>query len=320
MRIQQAKAEFLPSVGYEGYLKRIEECGRVCYKSEDKITEDSAKGFVEGLIRRGHESVLEHVEYIVLCDLFSYQEMANAMVVLEENGIPVLLRRTVNKAADRCIISGNVRMWRDFMRGIGTCEFVVVPRVLHLFKGVLFDDVKVEISRPEKGCRFIQKTDLLSGVEVATHWTETARFVVDRGISHEIVRHRKASYSQESTRYCNYSAGKFGNEITVISPCFWEDHTEEFSDWYHAMALAERRYFALLDKGATPQQARDVLPQSLKTEVIMTANVMEWQHFFRLRTSPAAHPQMREVAIPLLEDACKILPGYFMTAEMEKMQ
>ena len=318
MRIQKAKAQFLPSVGYEDHLKRIEECGRVCYKSEDKITEDSAKGFVEGLIRRGHESVLEHVDYIIQCKGYTFREAVSAIEGLRYLGEDIMIRCTSDRTTGRDILSGNARMWRDFMRAVVKYNFIGRPRVFGLLEGPLFDGVRITMEK-HPDCWLISKEDLLPGMETLVHRSETARFVVDRGISHEIVRHRKASYSQESTRYCNYSAGKFGNEITVISPCFWDEDTDEFLDWYHAMWLDEQRYFMLLDKGATPQQARDVLPTSLKTEVIMTTNVMEWQHFFRLRTSPAAHPQMREVAIPLLEDACKILPGYFSTTDMENM-
>jgi thymidylate synthase (FAD) len=146
---------------------------------------------------------------------------------------------------------------------------------------------------------------------VIEHSSITVKFVCDRGVSHEIVRHRLASYCQESTRYCNYSNNKFGKEITVIKPCFWDINGAMYGCWEVACRQAEKAYFELLENGATPQEARSVLPNSLKTEVIMTANVREWRHFLKLRTSEAAHPQMREVAQMLLDIFTKDYPGLF---------
>lgn len=158
------------------------------------------------------------------------------------------------------------------------------------------------------------------------HVSFTVRFICDRGVSHELVRHRVASFAQESTRYCNYSKDKFSNELTFIYPRFWDHYIglkEEpnalnlYKNWHTAMENAEKAYFTLLEKGATPQEARSVLPNSIKTEVVMTANLREWRHFFKLRTSKAAHPQMRELTIPLLEDLKDILPDFFNDIEVE---
>ena len=143
------------------------------------------------------------------------------------------------------------------------------------------------------------------------HQSISVKFIVDRGVSHELVRHRMASYAQESTRYCNYSKDKFGNEITVIKPCFLDEDTENYRIWKSSCEAAEKAYFAMLDNDATPQEARSVLPNSLKTEICMTANLREWRHFFKLRTAPAAHPQMREVAIPLLHQMRSQVPVIF---------
>ena len=202
MRVIKAGFHILSPVDGQKILKSIEEAGRVCYKSEEKMTEDSAEKFVAGIIKRGHEAVLEH------------------------------------------------------------------------------EAIRV-------------------------------KFIVDRGVSHEIVRHRLAAYCQESTRYCNYSKGKFGEEITVIEPCFWDKDSDLMKDWRSAMRMAENHYLGLLHQGASPQEARSVLPNSLKTEVVMTANLREWRHFFKLRTAPAAHPQMREVAIALLKEFQKLVPVVF---------
>lgn len=146
------------------------------------------------------------------------------------------------------------------------------------------------------------------------HASVTVKFVVDRGISHELVRHRLASFAQESTRYCNYSKDDFGSEITFIIPDYLEYKSEGWSIWKEAMKQAEDSYFKMLDFGLSPQQARAVLPNSLKTEVVMTANLREWRHFFKLRalgTTGKPHPQMLEVAIPLLEDMKNLIPVVF---------
>jgi thymidylate synthase (FAD) len=202
MKIINAGVEFITPIDNNALLRRLEECARVCYKSEDRITDTSAAAFVGNLIRRGHEAVLEH------------------------------------------------------------CSF-------------------------------------------------TVKFTVDRGVSHEIVRHRLASYCQESTRYCNYGKGRFGSEITVINPCYLEEGTDAYAAWRKACEASEDAYFSLLDWGCTPQEARAVLPNSLKTEVVMTANIREWRHFLRLRCSSAAHPQMREVALKLLEACETRMPELF---------
>ena len=146
------------------------------------------------------------------------------------------------------------------------------------------------------------------------HASVTVKFVVDRGISHELVRHRLASFAQESTRYCNYSKDDFGSEITFIIPEYLEYKSEGWNIWKESMKQAEDAYFKMLDFGLSPQQARAVLPNSLKTEVLMTANLREWRHFFKLRalgTTGKPHPQMLEVTVPLLEDMKNLIPVVF---------
>lgn len=183
----------------------IEQAGRTCYKSEDKITPESAAAFVKGIVKRGHEAMLEHASM-------------------------------------------------------------------------------------------------------------TVKFIVDRGVSHELVRHRLASFAQESTRYCNYSKDKFEGEITFIQPCFFEAGSVEYMAWKKLCQEAESTYMAMMQMNRTPQEARSVLPNSLKTEVVMTANMREWRHFFRLRAAGetgAPHPQMSEVAVPLFKEVRDYMPELF---------
>lgn len=267
-------------------LKKIELCGRVCYKSESRITDSSAETFVKNLICRGHESVLEHATYIVICDnrdAGTFNRICNT--IEHRDGGRVLLKSTQRT---RNVISGNVRAWRDFMREC--VKLNAYPKFLTLFSGVLFEDVN-PLQFWKTTAAFIDKSKLTPD-ERDAHFTETVKFVVDRGISHEIIRHRTASFSQESTRYCNYGGG-----ITFIKSPFFDD--AQFVQWLNAVEFVEHTYNLLITKGAKPQEARAVLPNSVKTEIIMTANVECWKHFFDLRTAAGAHPQMKQIAEPL---------------------
>jgi thymidylate synthase (FAD) len=138
------------------------------------------------------------------------------------------------------------------------------------------------------------------------HVSITVKFICDRGVSHEIVRHRIASYAQESTRYCDYSG-----EVTFIKPCFWEEGSSEYNNWDQGCLFAETIYKNLRKLGASPQEARAVLPNSVKTELVVTMNLREWRHFFKLRCDKTAHPQMRELTIPLLCELHSYLPEIF---------
>lgn len=209
MLIEKANVEIISNNSYQDMLKKIEKIGRVCYKSEDKIKDGSAEKFIKGIIKRGHESVIEHESISV-------------------------------------------------------------------------------------------------------------RFVCDRGVSHEIVRHRIASYSQESTRYCNYTNEKYGEQITCIDIASGfeynlenENDRKKYDIWLNAMKEAEKSYFQLIELGASPQEARSVLPNSLKTEIVATMNLRGWRNFFKLRTAKASHPQFREVACMLLEIFAKDYPVFF---------
>jgi len=150
---------------------------------------------------------------------------------------------------------------------------------------------------------------------VIEHEKITVRIICDRGVTHELVRHRIASFSQESTRYCNYSKDKFGGELTFIEPCFFDEETEDGKEkmnlWKESMAFIEGQYNRLIEAGAAPEEARAILPNSLKTEIVVTMNLREWRHFFKLRTAPAAHPQIREIAKGILAEFKDKLPVIF---------
>ena len=158
---------------------------------------------------------------------------------------------------------------------------------------------------------FCKKIENLGHHSVLEHSLATVKFICDRGVSHELVRHRLASYSQESTRYCNYSKDKFDKHITFIEPSFLHRATPSFIEWEVAMQGAEMSYFTLLKEGLTPQEARCILPNSLKTEIVVAANFREWIHIFTMRCSKKAHPQMRELMVPLCHDFATLLPSIF---------
>lgn len=173
----------------------------------------------------------------------------------------------------------------------------------------------------ESASKFVRRLIRDGHEAMLEHVSISVKFVVDRGISHEIVRHRVASYAQESTRYCNYSKDKFGSEITVIQPYYLLVGTPEWTAWFDACKTAENAYFEMLDAGRTPQEARAVLPNSLKTELWMTANLREWRHFLKLRaagTTGKPHPQMAEVAVKLLQCFKAYLPDVFYDIEVQE--
>ena len=146
------------------------------------------------------------------------------------------------------------------------------------------------------------------------HYSFTVKFICDRGIANELVRHRIASFAQESSRYCCYAKDKFGKELTFINPCFWEPDSDNYARWFHEMDESEKTYLAMIENGATPEQARDILPTSIKTEIVMTANLREWRHFFKLRAEGVTgkpHPQMLEITIPLLKELKQKVPVVF---------
>lgn len=301
--------------GLEGVYEQIERVGRVCYKSEDKITEDSAKPFVERMTKSGHGAMLEHGTVYLLVPFETH-----------------ISKYKTNKYSKV----------RDIAKHLMDDKSAVTTNLRVLVENGWLDDLQYICEPTEFHAKRI-----------------TVHFVCDRGVSHEFVRHRVFSFAQESTRYCNYSKDKFGNEITFIIPCwldmpegkaYWHDginyrvgvteenifgesvnpkawfnkesNCVEVHDYIQALDNAEKAYLRLMSawenrvtdrryvtgfKGNpwTPQQARAVLPNALKTELVMTGFVSDWNHFFDLRargTTGAPHPQAKELAEPLMKE------------------
>lgn len=314
---------------YDNMFKNIERVARVCYKSEDKICEGSAEKMVRALIKRHHEAMLEHESLIfVIPEFEDYLKFAEFISFLESDGTNCMLRTTYY---NRGVVSGNIRMWREFVQAaINIVKIaeendmdmpIAIPKVvadLLSYKQkwpILFDDMDMELVDVFDDYEMMPITqDQLTELEKMTHYMITVKFTVDAGVGREITRHRVASFAQESTRYCNYTKDGFGAEITVVKPCFFDEGTDAYVAWENGCKAAEAAYMALVDMGRTPQEARDVLPLSVKGELVMTAAVSEWRHFFSLRAADstgAAHPQMKEVTIPLLLELKEQYPTFF---------
>lgn len=319
MKIINASVEILPPVSMDepSILKRIERCGRICYKSERRITEDSAKSFVQNIITRGHEAVLEHGELCFMVSSIIWSPLqAGIEEVKDRFGANIFIRST--GIENRRVVSGNVRAWRDYIRAFWalrgyapSCLMTLPNRYPALFGDLL---------RYFNGPAFIMRSgDMIAVdpftlptlIEQRTHATRTVIFTCDRGVSHEFVRHRPAAYCQESTRYCNYSKEQFGGDITVIRPLFFDKGTPVYRMWESSCKKAETAYFDLLSEGCSPQEARSVLPNSLKTELAMTATLAQLFHFFLQRCGAGAHPQAREVATQALGKLCENMPQHF---------
>ena len=286
----------------------IEKVGRTCYKSEDKITPDSAVKFVGNLVKRGHEAMIEHWSLVFKTDGSFYSTIRGDYNVLlysgdmkTEDRVRPYIRFTDTHVNDkqRFVISGNMRAWRDFVKGC-MAGFNYIPSYLQALirdYPTFFPEFqdKVTADKFDDILRPISMFDLTE-VERRIHQDVTMKFVCDRGVSHEMVRHRVASFAQESTRYCNYSGDKFGGEITVVRPSWCGEGTNIYEVWKEGCLKAEAAYFDLLAASGVPQEARSVLPNSTKTEIIVTMNLDGWDHFFGLRDAAAAQPDMREVA------------------------
>ena len=286
--------------------KKIERIARVCYKSEDKISEDTDLKMIKALINREHYAMLEHGDICMEVSELAYDLMDDAIHVIEHNvaeingtcHIPkkIFLRRTVTTLKDnstRCIISGNIRAWYEFFleaAAIGALP-VGMYTIVNEQLGYILDSTKLasmdigidfdfwHIDQSAMYYKLIEDMSILTSTERMVHETISVLFTVDRGVTHEMVRMRDCSFAQESTRYCNYNLGKFGNEITIIKPCFWEEDSEAYKSWMCGCQLSENEYiFMTRDLKIPAQQARDVLPTSVKAEIVMTTNLLEWNH------------------------------------------
>ena len=267
-------------------FKKIEIVGRTCYKSSSAMTEETARKFYKQLVNSKHTAMVEHAVFLFEVDDDTYEDCKNEKY----------LNATKHFYPERYLVSGNLRAIN---------ESKVQSLMTTLYEkdaDLIYESFVYDPERWGNKSVLVSLDDYcdISAEELNTHDYYTVHFICDRGVTHEIVRHRPASFAQESTRYCNYSKDKFGEEITVIKPLWFDDSTVEVQSFFQfACCVSEQQYFNVLRNGWTPEQARSVLPNALKTELIMTAKLKEWKHFFDLRyfgTTGAPHPQAKEVA------------------------
>lgn len=285
---------------------RLEACGRICYKSEDKITEDSAVPFVTKLAAHGHNSVLE-MAAVTLRVNCSDDEIRTFFALQPKYFV-------VDYQNGGILVTGSIRSFREIYKRAAANKVVnAMITLLAERNGFLFDGVydPQQAVTPDEAVQ-VEKLSL-KDVEnlpedlLVRHRYVGVKFIVNRAVTHELVRHRPCSFLQESQRYCRYSQDKFGNQVTFIKPMFFEEDSKEYAVWKDAMEYTEKLYLELLET-STPQAARTVLPNSCKTEIIMYCNLEEWQHIISLRVPPNAEPSMREIMIPFAEALKKRYP------------
>lgn len=284
MKLIESKVELIEQQpGLEGMYKHIELAGRVSYKSEDKITEDSAKEFVDRMIKSKHGAVLEHGTVYLkitypLSDHLSKDEFEK---YLDEHRFEYALGNALCK--DKYT---KTRFMEDDthktlyittnMRVLCTNLYNSLPWVDHVCEPTEHHEKRI-----------------------------TAKFTIDRINSQSIVRHRVMSFTQESQRFCNYSKSKFNHEVTFVKPHWYNEEFPASLTWIEAMKDAEKRYFELIEMGLKPQDARGVLPNETKTEIVVTGFESDWEHFFSLRSpkygAQGPHPNIAKLADELYE-------------------
>lgn len=314
MKIIPASFEILEDLDQQSLLTRIEACGRVCYKSEEKIGRDSAAPFIKAIIRHGHNSVME-MGVLTLKIIAADQDVTRLYCT-----IPKYL--FLDRAAEHLWVTGSVRAFRELIMFHGKEKIVAaIADFLLTRHPLMFDDLASAYgvnTAPDVQVEKVglAQVDQFANRLLARHRHIAVKFIVNRAVTHEIVRHRPCSYLQESQRYCRYDGDKFGNQVTFIKPLFFAEGSVEYRLWEQAMAETEQLYLKLLET-SSPQAARTVLPNSCKTELIAYCNLVEWHHIFRLRTSKAAEPSMREVMIPLLKRFQARFPAVFSDLQTE---
>ena len=324
MNIIEPSSIYLKADGLSPY-QFMEKAGRTCYKSESNITSDSAIKFVQGLKKSGHHAMLEHSHiYLIVNNDIAIPFITainNNDMDIDGTVFPVKNFLNISAFSSFTIISGSFRAFigiydpacMEFFgnqsKQIHKALSKAYPEVFDDIDNVSYNENSISVFDRNTFINFISKSfdDKAGSKLLKKHLTHTCVFICDRGITHEFVRHRLASFAQESTRYCNYSKDKFGNEITVIRPNEFKEGTEEYNAWKEACEKAEYDYFKLLELGVKPQFARDVLPTSVKTEIIITATENEWQHIVNLRkhgTTGAPHPQIVQSMDMIYDDLC----------------
>lgn len=325
-------------------LKKIELIARVCYKSEDKIGPGTDVEMIEKLLANNHLAMLEHsslcyqVSENIYNDIVKFigETMHNISwtVPAHAPNIPKIYYTSCYDEIEdalSCVVSGNLRAWIDLFKWYTLSD--TVSNAISILKEHVFEDTRGLIDCRNQTDRTISSSgytvtrimdfSVLQPIERMVHETFSVKFTCDRGVTHELVRMRECSFAQESTRYCNYNLGKYDGEVSMIEPIFWNEEACKDSIlgasvcrhlWEAACDFAGIIYKQLIKNKAVAQQARDVLPTSVKADIVLTTNLVEWRHIFELRACDAtgpAHPQMKEVMVPLFLEKREELPFAF---------
>lgn len=299
VKIVEAMAEVYSLNRIQDICTHIEKCGRTCYKSENLITNETAIPFISGILKSGHESVIEHAN--VIFSMPDTEHNRELLTMRDIRGLSVSVERDNQKNTQVIVVSGNLRAFRDLARRYDVHDFLL------LIGNPLFY-VKEEMNPQFDGVR-------IEGVQTSRfselHNYFTTHSVLDVGAYKDVTRHRPASFSIESTRYCNYSKGKFGNELTMIAPCNIEKGSEMYNEWLNCVTMIEKSYMKMSEYGAKGDQLRMILPHSTKADMIMSANVTAWRHIFSLRCHQAAHPSLCLVMKQILSQLYALKPEFF---------
>ena len=309
MRVIPQSFEILSDLDNDSMAARIESCGRICYKSEDKISDTSAEPFIEKILKHGHNSVAEMAVLTI------------KIVCIDPNDIAAFYQIvpryfSIDQQENSLMITGSVRAFRELYKFNPQIKMVkgITSFLAKQYPLFFFDFDPEEGWQDAEGITIekipLADVDQLPPEQLARHRHLAVKLITNRAVTHEIVRHRPCSFLQESQRYCRYDKEQFGNEVTFIKPMFFKNDSPEYKIWEKAMADTESLYLKLLET-SSPQAARTVLPNSCKTEIIIYANLTEWYHIFNLRTSKGAEPSMREIMNPLLVKFKEIFPSVY---------
>ena len=309
MRIIEPSVTILDELDHQSLPVRIEFCGRICYKSEDKIDNQSAVPFVRRMAEYGHNSVLE-MGVTTFTVIAPTAKTVDAFFLQQPKFLQI-----DRQDEQTLLVSGSVRAFTEM--ALAHPNDLIARALVYALQEAhpYFFETLTLPPCPEAEQVVIKKISLAAVEQLpqdllSKHRYLAVKFIVNRAVTHELVRHRPCTFLQESQRYCRYSADKFGNEVTFIKPVFYDEESQEYAVWKQSMEAMEAQYFRLLET-STPQAARTVLPNSCKTEIIVYANIVEWKHILTLRTSSAAEPSMREVMIPLQQMLRKKYPSIF---------
>lgn len=299
MKLIEPSVSVIPQ---ENPFLHIEKIGRVCYKSKSDFTHETSIKFFKGLVNSGHHSVLEHATFIFKVDMMNLALAERSCIMNSKYLNWTQTHDPLNSSVDRLFVSGNLRAIKESgCLGLMHTLCKIYPDMECYFKISGMLDAYYDNISP---FTLIPRTNFISSnpnkQEIDAHLYTSIAFLTDRGVTHEMVRHRPASYSQESTRYCNYSHEKFGSELEFIKPATFDEWSEEQRSTYiKLLEQAESAYMKLTESGLKAQFARGVLPTDIRTRIVMTANHEEWKHFFNLRslgTTGSPHPNMKKVA------------------------